>query len=153
VVLQSTVKKLEASGPMVEFKVLEFAASSPPPGPLGDFTEKLNSQGLPVDRTNGLVMLLAVASMTPGTTSEIGQTVSVRWESNHKNLTIVAQGKLLSLNLKDKTLTVSWDLTEDADGQPPARETLSSVYSTEDFSLKSSTAKLWTGDTLTIKRL
>ena len=139
--VQTTVINATPDGATVRFKALKLDMGGLPASsdPLPDLTTKVGPSGMPngatIKNSQEFFVFLAAAGITPNQPANIGDSVSVHWQNDPKDVTFDGQGKLTQLDPAAKTLTVAWNLTMTPSG---GKFKLTSIYSTVDFSLKSS---------------
>jgi hypothetical protein len=139
-----TVTKLEAGSATVEYKALDVIVDgklnkSPAPA----LTSKVGAndmpeEALPSHQDDILFVVLGAASITPNASVDPAHPVKVHWDNKSGNLSFDGSGTIKAIDKTAKTLTVEWDLTMNSPGYPAGQYKLTSVYSTDDFSLKSS---------------
>lgn len=154
--LQTTVVSLTPNGATVKYVGRNFAiAEMPGDMPIPDLTTKVGPEGMPNGATirNGqeFFVFLGAAGMVPSKKAKVGDEVTVHWQNDPKDVAFDGTGRILELNKEAKTLTVQWTMTMTPSYTPPAKWKLKSVYSTDDFSLKSSEGTFELGAVVQIK--
>jgi hypothetical protein len=90
-------------------------------------------------------LVVAAAGIIPNSTVQVGADMPIHWQDNLKDVTIDGHGKLSSADATANTVTVDWDFSVVPKGQDAGQFKVTSVYSTSDFSLKSSKGKVTIG--------
>jgi hypothetical protein len=142
--IEFTVKSLEGDGATVDYKVLRGSSShGPMPDPLPSSTSKIGPEAMPNDISpkNGqafLFALLSTAWITPAAKEVANKPFLVHWQNTAKDLTLDGEGTITSVDQSQKTMTVSWSLGMKPGDAATGEIKVTSVYSTQDYSLKTS---------------
>lgn len=150
--IQSTVQTVTDDGATVHLKALNIDMPGfPTTQALPDLTTKVGPLGMPnkasIKNGEEFFVFLGIASLTPGTKTSVGQTVTIHWVCDSKQFAIDGTGKIGKLDPNTKTLTVDWDIDMKPNYTDGGKFTVKSVYSTTDFSLTSSEGAMGVGGT------
>ncbi|MBI1332844.1 MAG: hypothetical protein JST12_03075 [Armatimonadetes bacterium] len=141
--IETTVQEVTESGATVLYKALTMTANgNPPTDGLPTLTTPVGKSGMPdkATITNGeeFFIFLGAAGMTTSEDIAKDQVVKVHWQNEKKDIVFDGTGRLTSSDEKAGTVTVDWNLTLTPMSDPSGTMKVTSVYSTKDFSLKSS---------------
>lgn len=147
-----SVTKLEAEIATVDYHALALMVNGKLDKSLQPaLYSKVGPNGMATDasaakQSDILFVLLDAAGITPNATVDSKSGVPVTWQNAAKNFGLEGSGTVTSTDKTAKTMTVDWIMKFTTTGITDGQLKLTSVYSTEDFSLKSSKGTLTTGN-------
>lgn len=145
--IQTTVNGVNPNGATIVYKTLSLKVGdqAAPPDSSPDLTSKVGAEAMPneIDFMKGVpYFAVSAAGIVPNSTFEVGADMPIHWENNAKDVTLEGHGKLSSIDATANTVSVDWDFTVTPKGQDKGQFKVTSVYSSSDFSLKSSKGKI-----------
>ncbi len=149
-VVQTTVKSVDSDGATVLYKTISMKVgdTDAPADQLVELTSKSGPKSMPEDLDfdkHVAYLALSAAGITSGASETVGLDIPIHWQNAAKNVELQGHGKISAMDTTAKTINVDWDFSVTPKGEDPGQFKISSVYSTDDFSLKSSKGKLTIG--------
>lgn len=116
-----------------------------------ELVSKVQPDGMATDLTasrptNILFLVLNAAGITPNANLDTKAAVPIHWQNTAKNFTLDGSGTVTATDKTAKTITVEWAMKLTTPSAPEGQFKLTSVYSTDDYSLKTSKGALSMGN-------
>ncbi|HLK16588.1 MAG TPA: hypothetical protein VKT78_17410, partial [Fimbriimonadaceae bacterium] len=134
-----TITSLTSEGAVARFDFTTVGTGLGTTEPIPPLTSKVGFDNMPSGASikNGTEFAVfgCLAGIAPNKDAKVGESVTVHWQNESKDVTFDGSGKLASSDASAKTLTVEWVIQMTPSYTTGGEYKLTSTYSLADFSL------------------